>query len=36
MGRLGVFALAVTLVAGIGIAPVGAQEKLTLGMAGAT
>jgi hypothetical protein len=36
MGRFGVFAVTLTLVAGVGLAPVVAQEKLTLGMAGAT
>jgi hypothetical protein len=36
MRRSGVFAVTLTLVAGIGVAPVMAQEKLTLGIAGAT
>ena len=36
MRLLGVFAVTLTLVAGVGVASVMAQEKLTLGMAGAT
>jgi hypothetical protein len=36
MRRLGVLAVTLTLVAGVGVAPMMAQEKLTLGMAGAT
>jgi hypothetical protein len=36
MRRFGVFAVTLTIVAGGGVAPAVAQEKLTLGMAGAT
>jgi hypothetical protein len=36
MRRSGVFAVTLMLVASVGVAPVMAQEKLTLGMAGAT
>jgi hypothetical protein len=36
MGRFGVFVVTLTLVAGVGLAPVVAQEKLTLGMGGVT
>jgi hypothetical protein len=36
MRRFGVFAVTLALVAGVGAAPIMAQEKLTLGMSGAT